>query len=93
LWAKYTPRALAAEEKAIDLAADKDAAAAPARKNAFNAHINDLITEGLKTNTSALAIASGKRAMKMHNKEEKKKEAFFGVSVYVTMFPGTRSLL
>ncbi len=87
MWAKYTPLALAPEEKAVDLG-DKDA-----RKNKFNAHVNDIIAQGLKANTTALAIASGKRALKLRNKEEKKKEAFFGVSVYVTLFPGTRSLL
>jgi hypothetical protein len=87
LWATYQPgdplddgRSSGSDENDEDVPAG--------RKNCFNAHVNTVIKQGIQRNTTAIAIASGKRAMRLATKRAKKREPFFAVSVYATLFPG-----
>lgn len=93
LWATYKPEAPPEEKDATDDDKDgdgnKDAAAPAAHKNNYNAHVNDVIARGLSKQTTAKAIASGERALRCRTKKAKKKEPFFDISVYATLFPGT----
>ena len=87
LWATYRPEDPPEEEISTD-SEEKDDTVAPARTNKFNAHVAAVMANGIQRNTTAMAIASGNRALRLTTKKAKKKEPFFGVSVYATLFPG-----
>jgi hypothetical protein len=87
LWATYQPGDPLDEERSTD-SDEKEEAAPTANTNQFNAHVAAVMANGIQRNTTALAIASGKRALRLTTKKAKKKEPFFAVSVYATMFPG-----
>lgn len=56
--------------------------------SAFNEHVEAQMRQGLHMQTTALAVASGRRALLATTKAAAAQEPFKGVSVYCTLFPG-----
>ena len=86
LWRTYTPGLPVIDE---DESADEDEDHTTGKQAAkYNAHVDALITKGIRLRTTAEALASGKRSLRLATKNLKKKEPFMGVSVYEKLFPG-----
>ena len=86
LWASYKPGLPVNESDSSD--AEEEKVPASQSGKSFDAHVEATIKKGIKANTSAGALASGKKAAKIASKRLRKLEPFFGVSVYCELFQG-----
>ena len=91
LWRDYTPLAAIPEEPSSE--ESEEEATSVKQAAAFDPHVNTVLFEGLRMRTTDEAIASGLRAESFTTKKAKKREPFFGVSVYRKLFPGIISTI
>jgi hypothetical protein len=87
LWKNYKPGAPIDESESSDT--DDEQAPANNTGAAFDCHVEAIMKKGIAANTSAGALASGTRAARMATKTQRKREPFYGVSVYSALFEGT----